>query len=105
MGKHIPYENSNFRTFVIDTTAEMIARPKRAITKDNLLGAIIVVDGEETLVVAAIETATTITATAIVDGAIAQLVYTFATDSFALGEDALDNVLIDEFGRELTSLD
>ena len=104
MGKYVPYEDSNFRTFVIDTTAETITRPKRVITKDNLLGAILVVDGEEALVVAAVETTTTITATAVIGGEIAQLVYTIATDSFALGKDALDNALIDEFGRELKSL-
>lgn len=105
MGKYVPYEDSNFRTFVIDTTAGTITRPKRVITKDNLLGAIIVVDGEEVLVVAAIETTTTITATAVVNGEITQLVYTFATDSFTLGEDDLDNALIDEFGRELITLE
>ena len=105
MGKFLKYEDSNFRTFVIDTTAETIVRPKRAITKEDLLGAIIVVDGEEVIIIAAVEASTTITATAVADGEVAQLVYTKATDAFTLGETSLTNIMVDEFGRELVSLD
>ena len=104
MGKFLKYEDSNFRTFVIDTTAGTIVRPKRVITKEDLLAAVIKVDGEEVVLVSAIDSSTTITASGIVDGAVAQLVYTKATDSFALGSTSLTNVMIDEFGREQISL-
>ena len=104
MGKFLKYEDSNFRTFVIDTTAGTIVRPKRVITKEDLLAAIIKVDGEEVVLASAIDSSTTITASGIVNGAVAQLVYTKATDSFALGSTSLTNVMIDEFGREHISL-
>ena len=105
MGKFLKYEDSNARTFVIDTTAGTIGRPKRRITKEDLLGAILTVDGEEVIAVSVVEATTTITASVVADGEVAQLVYTKATDAFTLGEDSLDNVMIDEFGRELVSLD
>ncbi len=104
MGKFFKYEDSNFRTFVIDTTAGTIGRPKRRITKEDLLAAVIKVDGEEVILVSAIDNGTTITASGIVNGAVTQLVYTLATDAFALGSTSLTNVMIDEFGREQISL-
>ena len=105
MGKFLKYEDSNFRTFVIDTTAGTIVRPKRRITQEDLLGAILKIDGEEVIVVSSIDVTATITASVVAGGEVAQLVYTKATDAFVLGEDSLDNVMIDEFGRELVSLD
>jgi hypothetical protein len=105
MGKFLKYEDSNFRTFVIDTTAGTIVRPKRRITKEDLLAAVIKVDGEEVVLVSAIDNGTTITASGIIDGEVSQLVYTLATDAFALGETSLTNVMIDEFGREHVTLD
>lgn len=104
MGKFLKYEDSNFRTFVIDTTAGTIGRPKRRITKEDLLAAVIKVDGEEVILVSAIDNGTTITASGIIGGEVAKLVYTLATDAFALGETSLTNVMIDEFGRELVTL-
>ena len=105
MGKFLKYEDSNFRTFGIDTTGGTIVRPKRVITKEDLLAAVVKVDGEEVVLVSAIDSSTTITASGIVDGEVAQLVYTKATDAFAFGETSLDNIMIDEFGRELVTLE
>ena len=100
MGKFLKWDDSNWRTYDIDTTAGSIKRPKKVITKADLMAAIFVVDGEECIGVSAKEDTTTITATAIVNGAIATIVYTFATDTFKLGNDALTNKFIDEYGRE-----
>ena len=105
MGKFLKYEDSNFRTFVIDTTAGTIARPNRRITQEDLLGAILKIDGEEVIVVSSIDVTATITASVVAGGKVAQLVYTKATDAFTLGEKSLGNVMVDEFGRELVSLD
>lgn len=105
MGKFLKYEDSNFRTFVIDTTAGTIVRPNRRITQEDLLGAILKIGGEEVIVVSAIDVTATITASVVAGGKVAQLVYTKATDAFTLGEKSLGNVMVDEFGRELVSLD
>lgn len=100
MGKFLKWDDSNWRTYDIDTTAGSIKRPKKVITKADLMAAIFVVDGEECIGVSAKEDTTAITATAIVDGAIATIVYTLATDTFALGNTTLTNKFIDEYGRE-----
>jgi len=100
MGKFLKWDDSNWRTYDIDTTAGSIKRPKKVITKADLMAAIFVVDGEECIGVSAKEDTTAITATAIVNGAIATIVYTLATDTFALGNTTLTNKFIDEYGRE-----
>ncbi len=105
MGKFFKYEDSNFRTFKIDTTAATIQRPKRPITGADMIGAIIGVDGEQCLVVGSKDGDETITASIVVDANVIVLTYTKATDAFAFGEIALTNVMIDEFGREHVTLD
>lgn len=105
MGKFFKYEDSNFRTFKIDTTAATIQRPKRQITGADMIGAIIEVDTDVCTVVTYRDTSTAVVGVLFVDGVATVLTYTKATDSFALGATSLTNVMIDEFGRELVTLD
>lgn len=99
MGKFFKFEDAKPRTFVIDTTGETIARPMRPVTAADMIGAVLTVDDEECTVLSVADSSTTITATFVAAGDVAQLIYTKATDAFALGEDSLDNVMVDEFGR------
>lgn len=106
MGKYFPYENSNWRTFIVDTTAETIKRPNRAITKADMTGALIEIDGYDCIVVAANETDTVVNAVLSING-MTLLTYTKATDTFTVtangGVDpavTLTNVFIDEYGRK-----
>lgn len=107
MGKFLKYEDSNFRTFVIDTTGGTIVRPKKHITKDDLLGAIFTLKGVGEAIVNGIAEAdgvyTIYFGLALPGGR--SFTYTIETDTFYIGEQALTNIMIDEFGRELVSLD
>lgn len=100
MGKFLKYEDSNWRTYKIDTTAGTIKRPKKMIAAGDMLGAIIEVDTDVCLVITTRESSTAIVAVIIVDGTPTTLTYTKATDVFALGNTTLTNVFIDEYGRE-----
>lgn len=100
MGKFLKYEDSNWRSFIIDTTAGTIKRPKRPVTKEDLLGAIFVVNGEEAIGLAVSDVTATITAQIVAGGSIEAVTYTKATDVFTLGSTTLTNIMIDEFGRE-----
>lgn len=102
MGKFFKYEDSNWRTFVIDSTGGTIKRPKRKVTLADFVGVILDIDGAVVIPVNVTETSTTIDAIVITDDTptVATLTYTKATDTFTLGEDALDNIMIDEYGRE-----
>lgn len=104
MGKFLKYEDSNYRTFKIDTTAGTITRPNRPIRGDDMIGAIIEVDSDVCTVVTYRDTSTAVVGVLFVDGVATVLTYTKSTDSFALGATSLTNVMIDEFGRELKSL-
>lgn len=100
MGKFLKYEDSNWRSFIIDITAGTIKRPKRPVTKEDLLGAIFVVNGEEAIGLAVSDVTATITAQVVAGGSIEAVTYTKATDAFAYDGSTLTNVFIDEFGRE-----
>lgn len=100
MGKYLRYEDSNWRTYKIDTTASTIKRPKKHVTKEDLFGAIFEVDGELCTAVSVSETSSAVTAYILVAGEATAVVYTKATDAFSLGETALTGTFIDEFGRE-----
>lgn len=100
MGKFLKWEDSNWRTYKIDTTAGTIKRPKKPITAGDMLGAIIEVDTDVCLAITTRESSTAIVAVIVVDGTLTTLTYTKATDVFALGNTALTNKFIDEYGRE-----
>lgn len=105
MGKFLKYEDSNWRSFIIDTTANTIKRPKRPVTKEDLLGAIFVFNGKEAicLTVSCLtvsDVTEAIAAWFIGDGGIESVTYVTATDTFVYDESTLTNVFIDEFGRE-----
>ena len=99
MGKFLKWEDSNWRPYKIDTTAGTIKRPKK-ITAADMLGASIEVDTDVCLAITTRESSTSLVAVIVVDGTMTTLTYTKATDVFTLGNDALDNVFIDEYGRE-----
>jgi hypothetical protein len=100
MGKFLKWEDSNWRTYKIDTTAGTIKRPKKTIAAGDMLGAIIEVDTDVCLAITTRESSTAIVAVIVVDGTLTTLTYTKATDVFALGNTALTNKFIDEYGRE-----
>ncbi len=100
MGKFLKWENSNWRTYQIDTTASTIKRPKKPITAGDMLGAIIEVDTDVCLAITTRESSTAIVAVIVVDGTQTTLTYTKATDVFSLGNTTLTNKFIDEYGRE-----
>lgn len=100
MGKFLKWEDSNWRTYKIDTTAGTIKRPKKTIAAGDMLGAIIEVDTDVCLAITTRESSTAIVAVIVVDGTPTTLTYTKATDAFALGNTTLTNTFIDEYGRE-----
>lgn len=100
MGKFLKYEDSNWRSFIIDTTASTIKRPKRPVTKEDMLGAVIQVDVDSCIPVTVRNSTTAVVGVIFVDGTATTLTYTKATDVFTLGSTTLTNVMIDEFGRE-----
>lgn len=100
MGKFLKWEDSNWRTYKIDTTAGTIKRPKKTIAAGDMLGAIIEVDTDVCLVITTRESSTSLVAVIVVDGTPTTLTYTKATDTFALGNTTLTNKFIDEYGRE-----
>ena len=106
MGKFFKYEDSNWRSFIINTTDETIKRPKRKVTKADFLGAVVNVDGFDCIVVNAGDIEGGFMATLPVYGMVA-LNYNSSTDVFtfvASGGSAepvtLTNIMIDEYGRE-----
>jgi hypothetical protein len=100
MGKFLKYEDSNWRSFIIDTTAGTIKRPKRPITAEDMLGAVIQVDNDACISVTVKDTSIGVVGIIFVDGTTTNLTYAKATDVFILGSTTLTNVMIDEFGRE-----
>lgn len=100
MGKFLKYEDSNWRSFIIDTTAGTIKRPKRTVTAEDMLGAVIQVDTDACIPVTVRNSSTAVVGVIFVDGTATVLTYTKATDVFTLGSTTLTNVMIDEFGRE-----
>lgn len=99
MGKFFKYEDSNYRTFKIDTTKGEITRPNRAIHGSDMIGAVIEVDTDVCTVVTYRDTTTAVAAVLFVDGTATVLTYTKASDLFSLGSTSLTNVFIDEFGK------
>jgi len=100
MGKFLKYEDSNWRSFIIDTTAGTIKRPKRPVTAADMLGAVIQVDVDACIPVTVRNSSTAVVGVIFVDGTATTLTYTKATDVFTLGSTTLTIVMIDEFGRE-----
>lgn len=108
MGKFFKYENSNWRTFVIDTTAETIKRPKRKVTLADMIGCIIELDGAIVTPVSVKESDGDITVVLVGDVTVESttsagfvtLTYDVSDDEFTYGETELDNIMIDEYGRE-----
>lgn len=100
MGKFLKWEDSNWRTYKINTTAGTIKRPKKTIAAGDMLGAIIEVDTDVCLAITTRESSTSLVAVIVVDGTPTTLTYTKATDTFALGNTTLTNKFIDEYGRE-----
>jgi hypothetical protein len=101
MGKFLKYEDSNWRSFIIDTTAGTIKRPKRPVTAADMLGAVIQVDVVDSCIPVTVRNSSTaVVGVIFVDGTATTLTYTKATDVFTLGSTTLTNVMIDEFGRE-----
>lgn len=108
MGKFLKWEDSNWRTYKIDTTAGTIKRPKKKITAGDMLGAIIEIDGAVVIPIRVVDSSTTIESLIVTDvtsngsttPTLTTLVYTKADDEFSIGEDEFDNIMIDEYGRE-----
>ncbi len=114
MGKFLKYEDSNFRTFVIDVVNRTVTRPKRKITKEDLLGAVVEVkagdENNQTIIccVGDVEDGIEFILSAKLINGIAK--YSPAKDTFEIitrgpngdtnttGE--MTNIFIDSFGRE-----
>ena len=96
MSNFLRYESATARVLDIDTTTNKITRPNRPV---YIFASYVNVDGEQCLVVGSKNGDETITASIVVDGTVTVLTYTKATDTFALGETALTNVKVDEFGN------
>lgn len=115
MGKFLKYEDSNFRTFTINLNAAddhgTIKRPKRPITKEDLLGAIVDIEGVEVIVNVVFDEGNNIIFNMPIDteGTPGKFKYSKANDAFLyLSGDSplpLTNIMIDEFGRELVTLE
>lgn len=105
MGKFLKYEDSNARTFVVDTVKKTVKRPKRLITKEDLLGAIVelVAEGDsevQTIVVSVADLGTRYSFDIVSGGNTLTGTYTKSSDNFKIGEDTYTNIFVDEFGRE-----
>lgn len=115
MGKFLKYEDSNFRTFVINLNAAddhgTIKRPKRPITTEDLLGAIVDIEGVEVIVNVVADGGNNIMFNMPIDtdGTPGKFKYSKTNDTFSYesGESPipLTNIMIDEFGRELVTLE
>lgn len=99
MSNFLRYESATARVLEINTTTNKITRPNRSVYNGDIFASYVNVDGEQCLVVGSKDGDETITASIVVDGTVTVLTYTKATDAFALGETALTNVKVDEFGK------
>lgn len=99
MSNFLRYESATARVLDIDTTEGTITRPNRPVYIGDIFASYVKVDGEQCLVVGSKDGDEAITASIVVDGTVTVLTYTKATDIFTLGETALTNVKVDEFGK------
>lgn len=106
MGKFLKYEDSNARTFVVDAVNRTVTRPKRPITKEDLLGAIVEVAAEsdttfQTIVTMVADLKTSYSFIIVgANNSLMQGTYTPATDVFTIDAENYTNIFVDEFGRE-----
>lgn len=101
MSNFLRYESATARVLDINTTTNKITRPNRPVYNGDIFASYVNVDGEQCLVVGSKDGDETITASLVVDGTVTVLTYTKATDTFALGNTALTNIKVDEFGKPI----
>lgn len=105
MGKFLKYEDANARTFVIDQLNKTVKRPKRKIAKEDLLGAIVNIDGgvdsmSQAIVLSVSDLGIGYAFPVVVGNGILSGSYIATTDTFKFGDDVYTNIFVDEFGRE-----